>query len=94
MHARAQAATQHAARYMTQLAKHWGHKYEVTYDDTQARIVLPIGICAMTAGPDGLGVDVEAADAEALARIERVVAEHLGRFSFREPDLALAWVRD
>jgi hypothetical protein len=93
MQATAHAATDKAARYMTQLAKHWGHKFEVDLDDRQARIVLPIGVCRMTAYPDQLEVTAEAADAATLTRLETVVAEHLGRFAFREPELTLAWVR-
>lgn len=34
-----------------------------------------------------------AADAEGLARVENVVASHLKRFAFREPDLAVEWRR-
>ncbi|HTK34316.1 MAG TPA: DUF2218 domain-containing protein [Caulobacteraceae bacterium] len=93
MESRALAVTDKAARYMTQLAKHWSHKFEVSLDTHQARIVLPLGVCRMTAGPDALEVVVEAADAASLAKLEPVVAEHLGRFAFREPDLRLDWVR-
>jgi hypothetical protein len=93
LRSRARAETAHAARYMTQLAKHWGHKYEVAFDERQARIALPIGLCLMAAAPDGLEVTVEAADEETLTRLEGVVARHLARFSFREPDLVLDWTR-
>ena len=93
MQAQALAATAHAARYMTQLAKHWSHRFETSLDATSATIALPIGACRMTAGPDTLEVTVEAEDAEGLGRLETVVAEHLARFAFREPELALDWVR-
>ena len=91
LRSRAVAATDHARRYMIQLAKHWDHKYEVAFDDAQARITLPMGLCLMVAEPGCLTVTVEAGGAETLARIETVVAKHLYRFSFREPDLVLAW---
>jgi DNA-binding PadR family transcriptional regulator len=83
-------ATDRAARYMIQLAKHWSHKFEVTYDETSALIPLPLGTCRMLADPEGLDITVEAADLEGLARLEDVVAEHLLRFAFREP--ASAWL--
>jgi hypothetical protein len=34
---------------MIQLAKHWSHRWEVEFDDLQARIVLPGGVARMTA---------------------------------------------
>ena len=93
MESHARAGTQHAARYMTQLAKHWGHKFEVSFDAQTARIVLPLGVCRMTAHPDALDVAIEG-EAESLPRFEQVVAAHLARFAFREPDLSLDWRRE
>jgi len=85
--------TDKAARYMTQLTKHWSHRFEVALDATSARIPLPVGTCLMVADPSGLRVTVEAADLDGLARLEDVVAEHLLRFAFREPVTRLAWTR-
>jgi hypothetical protein len=78
---------------MTQLAKHWSHKFEVEHDERQARIVLPAGTLRMTTADDGLVLIVETEDEATLARLETVVADHLRRFAFREPDLALEWTR-
>lgn len=93
MQSHARLNTDKAARYMTQLAKHWSHRFEVTFDATSARIPLPLGICLMRAEHDGLSVTVEAPILESLARLEDVVAEHLLRFAFREPITRLAWTR-
>jgi len=93
MQSHARLNTDKAARYMTQLAKHWSHRFEVTYDDVSALIPLPLGTCSMRVEPEGLDVTLEAADLEGLARLEDVVAEHLLRFAFREPVKALAWTR-
>jgi hypothetical protein len=82
-----------AARYMTQLAKHWSHKFEVSYDDISALIPLPLGTCGMLADSEGLDITIEAVDLEALVQLEDVVAEHLLRFAFREPDARLGWTR-
>jgi hypothetical protein len=38
-------------------------------------------------------IRVEAAEPEGLHRLEGVVASHLKRFAFREPDLAVEWSR-
>ncbi len=82
-----------AARYMTQLAKHWSHRFEVSHDDISALIPLPLGTCSMLADPEGLDITIEAVDLEGLARLEDVVADHLLRFAFREPVARLAWTR-
>lgn len=93
MESHARVATDKAARYMTQLAKHWSHRFEVRYDATSAFFPLPLGACRMTAHPDGLDITVEAADHDDLARLEDVVARHLDRFAFREGELKYGWTR-
>ena len=93
MESHARVATERAARYMIQLAKHWSHKFEVRYDETSALFPLPLGICRMTAHPDGLDISIEAADLEGLAQMEDVVAKHLDRFAFREGELKYGWTR-
>jgi hypothetical protein len=90
---RADVVTNHAARYMTQLARHWAHKFETRREPGDAEIVLPAGLCRMHAEPRRLEVGVEISDAEALPRLEEVVAKHLARFAFREPNLRFDWVR-
>lgn len=94
MQSHARLRTDKATRYMTQLAKHWSHKFVVTLDETTARIPLPIGDCRMVADDTGLDVMVETTDLEGLTRLEDVVAEHLLRFAFREGVEKLAWTRD
>jgi hypothetical protein len=93
MQSHARLTTDRAARYMTQLAKHWSHKVVVTFDETRARIPLPIGDCRMVADQTGLDITVETAGFEGLARLEDVVAGHLLRFAFRENVSKLAWTR-
>jgi hypothetical protein len=78
---------------MTQLAKHWSHKFEVAFDDRQARIDLPAGRLDMRADPEGLALVLDAEDEATVARLEGVVADHLARFAFREPEMKLNWVR-
>lgn len=85
--------TDKAVRYMTQLCKHWAHRFEVAFDDKAGRIALPLGSCTLTAGPAALDIVLDAADDAGLARLEDVVAEHLNRFAFREGELAFAWTR-
>jgi len=88
--ATARVATAHARRYMTQLCKHWGHKFQVSYDENHGAIELPAGGCTMQADAEALTVRVEAREAADLARLEAVVEEHIKRFAFRE-ELTFAW---
>ncbi len=88
----AHVPTASASRYLQQLCKHWSHKFAVSFDP--ARGVIPFGngaVATLDAGDDMLAVRIEAADADQLARMQRVVAEHLDRFAFREAPLAFEW---
>ncbi|MBO9710876.1 MAG: DUF2218 domain-containing protein [Caulobacter sp.] len=93
MRSHALLATGEAARYMAQLAACWRHEFEVVLGATSARVLLPLGSCAMRAEAEGLNLTVEAPILESLARLEDAVAEQLLRLAFREPDRRLAWTR-
>ena len=83
--AEATIANSNASRYLQQLCKHWSHKYEVTFTPEEGRIPFSNGaVCSLSATPDVLTLKVEAADAEAVTRMEAVVINHLKRFAFRE----------
>lgn len=84
--------TANAARYMGQLCKHFGHKIPTKLSDSEGSISFPMGRCALSAAEQVLTMRAEAADAEALARVEEVVASHLDRFAFRDKP-AVRWVR-
>ncbi len=87
----ARAETANGRRYMIQLCKHWGHKFEVAFDDTNGSIALPAGALTLAADETGLTLTLDASP-EGLDRMEGVVTEHLNRFAFREP-FDLAWSR-
>lgn len=86
----AEVATGRAGQYLTQLCKHFAHKIPVSYDAGQGRAEFPWGLCHLRAEADRLHLVCEAADAEALARVEYVVTDHLTRFSHRDP-VELRW---
>jgi len=89
----ASVTTASAARYLSQLCKHWSHKFEVEFDAQSGRIALPLGVCRLTAGPESLGIVLETADEEGLVKMEQVVADHLNRFAHREGELVFDWTR-
>lgn len=93
MKSTATVPTANARRYMIQLCKHFGHKVEASFDDREGRIAFGVGEAAMRASPDTLMMVATAADAEGLDRLEKVMASHLTRFAFREPDMAVEWRR-
>lgn len=88
----AHVATARAARYLEQMCKHFGHKIPVTRGEGTGTIAFDGGTCALAAAADGLWLEVSAADAETLLRLQDVVARHLQRFAFRE-DPAVVWTR-
>lgn len=90
---RADVATEHASRYLQQLCKHWAHKFPVEFDPNHGSIELSTGRTVMDADATTLRIAVTTEDAEALERLETVVADHINRFAFRE-ELAFDWTRD
>ncbi|HXR13330.1 MAG TPA: DUF2218 domain-containing protein [Solirubrobacteraceae bacterium] len=87
----AQVATAKPGPYMKQLCKHFGHKNEVTFDDSRGEIHLSSGVCALDASaPAALGLRATAADAESLERLTGVIGGHLERFGSRD-ELSVSW---
>ena len=93
MRSSATVPTEHARRYMIQLCKHFGHRVPVRFDDREAHAEINGGDLKMRASPGSLIALVEADDPNTVALIERLVADHLKRFAFREPDLTVEWSR-
>lgn len=78
--------------YLKQLCKHFRHRHEVTWTDTEGTLAFPFGSCRLTAHGETLTMVATAGDADALARTEDVVASHLERFGRRD-GLAVTWTR-
>lgn len=93
MNSHARLTTDKAVRYMTQLGKHWSHKFPVLLGEADCEIDLPIGRCVMRADGEGLDITATAEAPEGLTKLEDVIASHLARFAFREGEVTLAWTR-
>jgi len=76
---------------MVQLCKHFGHKVTAEFDDQSGRIAFPMGETRLAVAPEALELSAQAETRDDLARLEGVIASHLKRFAFREPDLAVDW---
>lgn len=88
----ARVPTASASRYLQQLAKHWSHKMTVAFIAEEATIDFPSGArLVMRADTDTLDVALTVPEAEDVARMRTVVAEHLDRFAFREAPLTFDW---
>lgn len=83
--------TENAGRYLQQLAKHWSHKFDVTFNDKEATIALPEVDLAMTAQNGSLHLMLTSENTEELEVMKTVVAEHLDRFAFKEAPLPFNW---
>jgi hypothetical protein len=88
------AATDKAASYLQQLAKHWRHKFPVTSDAASTRIDLPSGKISMAAAPDRLRVWIAPGPEADGARLQQVFEDHINRFAFREAPLPFVWTQE
>lgn len=85
------ANTNAASKYLQQLCKHWSHKAEATFDETQGAITFDTGDrLTMAATPDQLEVLATTGPRGDIERWKGVIEAHLGRFAFRE-DFVLVW---
>jgi len=89
--ARGRAKTASGSKYLQQLCKHWGHKFEVEFSETRGQVRFPSAVATMEASADALLVTVETEDTEAVERLKEIVANHLDRFAFREAPLPFEW---
>ena len=79
--ATATITTAEPARIILRLCKHWGHKFNVSYDDTQGRVELTDAVLSMTVGDGQLHLRIEAPAGAGIARLADVVADHAQRMA-------------
>jgi len=89
--AQAKWTTENGSKYLQQLCKHFAHKIEVTFSETEGRATLPPGPAHLTADATGLWVEVTAQDADGLDLAKAVIDSHLKRFAFREGFETMPW---
>jgi uncharacterized protein len=88
---RAIVPTASASRYLQQLCKHWGHKFDVTFDPHAGRVALPFGPVELTASGDALAVVCRLDGDGDISRMQQVVADHINRFAHKEGELSFEW---
>ena len=81
-------------RYIQQLVKHWGHKFETTYDEGDGMGAFPfsdVEHAVMCARPEGIAITLTTAEAGRNEHMRGVIEEHVDRFAFREAPLDYEW---
>lgn len=85
--------TPHASRYLQQLCKHWGHRFDAEFDATRGRVDFgDDSDVQLSAGEEALILTVTGAE-ERLDELAAIVAEHLNRFAHREGEFLFDWQR-
>ncbi len=88
VHASATFQSEHAARHMTALCRHFAKKAEATCTQASGRIAFPFGTCDLATDAAQLTLTASANDPARLSQVMDVVTRHLERFAFREnPEL-------
>ena len=75
---------------MTRPCYHFSRKITVDCDDHQGRAQFPWGLCEMRADCETPHFAVSAEEAEALARVQHTIDEHVKLFARKTP-LAVQW---
>lgn len=84
------ARTERPDRYIKQLVQHFGHKIETELIDDHGVIKFGFGTAELTARPDALVARATAQDAEDLAKLQKVIADHAERFGAKD-GLSFEW---
>ena len=82
--------TNKAERLMKALCNHFARKITARYEGDKGYIEFGDGKCEITATSSTLTLQVKAENADDLARVERVVVEHLLRFT-PEDNFQINW---
>ncbi len=83
--------TSKAERLMKALCNHFARKITAAYENEKGYIEFGDGRCEITVTPDTMVLMVIAKNVEGLSRVERVVSEHLLRFT-PEDEIEINWV--
>jgi hypothetical protein len=93
LRARADVPTEAPARYAKQLVSHLGRRVEWTTEGTVSTAEIAGGTGVVEVGDGVLLLRAQAADAEALERVQDVLGRHLERFGQRN-ELVVTWQSD
>lgn len=84
-------ATRNGSKYLQQLCKHFAHKREVEFSETEGTCGFDFGKAYLSADDSGLTVRFELDGTEHTDRAHTVIDKHLQRFAFREDFEGMTW---
>lgn len=84
--------TEHAAKYVAQLCKHFAHKVTATYEGNKGQADLPSGPAEITAYPDHLQVIMQLASPDKAILARHIIDSHMVRFAHREGFKEMNWI--
>jgi uncharacterized protein len=90
IHASTHIPTAHAAKYILKLCRHFAHKVPAAFTEQQGTVRFLQGQCVMKAGPDSLGIYLQASAAGGIQAMQFIIDDHLRRFA-RLESLAYGW---
>jgi len=83
--------TPHAAKYLQQLCKHFGHKRPVRFDETEGEVTFDFATAQLRAAGQRLTVTMDLQNPDDADRGRQVIDKHLERFAFREGFEHMTW---
>ncbi|WP_192036196.1 DUF2218 domain-containing protein [Halomonas sp. YLGW01] len=86
----ARVATENPSTQLKKLCRHFAHKLEVSFDDTQGEIRFPFGLTRLEIRDQTLVLTGQADDEARLEQLKKVTADHLLRFAHKE-SLTVDW---
>lgn len=100
--ATAHIATEHAAKYLQQVCKHWAHNLPVAFDETHGTITFAKDArgadwpddaqVTFDATADTLCCTITASAEGQRDGLKGAIERHVDRFAFREGPLAYHWI--
>ncbi|WP_417270373.1 DUF2218 domain-containing protein [Celeribacter sp.] len=84
-------ATANGSKYLQQLCKHFAHKIDVEFTETDGTCTFPFGTAVLNATDAGLTVECDLEKAEQVEMFHNVIDKHLAKFAFRENFEAMTW---
>ncbi len=83
--------TPNGSKYLQQLCKHFGHRIDTSYTETEGTCHFVMGPAFMTADDSGLTVRFELTGPDQADDARNVIDRHLERFAFREDFQGMNW---
>lgn len=83
--------TEKPSKYLMQMCKHFAHKAETTYTETEGTVNFPCGVAELSVKEDNLLFSVQALNDDDLTRSKAIIESHIVKFAFREKLESLEW---